>query len=398
MNTRQLFLSHIAQTSENPLMLEIIRASGVWMYGPNDEKYLDLISGISVSNLGHCHPEVVAAVQEQAASFMHLMVYGEYITQPTVRLAKLLSAVLPKKLDCVYFTNSGTEAVEGALKLAKRKTQRTEIISCYNAYHGSTAGALSIMGSEFFKSNYRPLIPGNKNIFFNDFGAINQISKNTAAVIIEPVQAEAGVILPSAGYLKAVRQKCDDTNTLLIFDEIQTGMGRTGKLFAFEHENIIPDILLLAKSFGGGMPIGAFISDQKTMDVLTNNPFLGHITTFGGNAVCAAAAEANLKVLLESNLIKECEAKGEIFDSYFKNKNQNYSFTRIGLMMSIQFLNFETNKNIIDYCITKGVITDWFLFNSAALRICPPLIIKKDDIQFACEIIHEAIQKFARNT
>ncbi len=398
MNTRQLFLSHIAQTSDNPLMLEIIRAFGVWMYGPNDEKYLDLISGISVSNLGHCHPEVVAAVQEQAASFMHLMVYGEYITQPTVRLAKLLSSVLPEKLDCVYFTNSGTEAVEGALKLAKRKTQRTEIISCYNAYHGSTAGALSIMGSEFFKSNYRPLIPGNKNIVFNDFDALNQISKNTAAVIIEPVQAEAGVVLPSAGYLKALRQKCDDTNTLLIFDEIQTGMGRTGKLFAFEHENIVPDILLLAKSFGGGMPIGAFISDQKTMNVLTNNPFLGHITTFGGNAVCAAAAEANLKVLLESNHIKECEAKGEIFDKYFKNQNQNYNFTRIGLMMSIQFLNFETNKNIIDYCITKGVITDWFLFNSAALRICPPLIIKEEEIQFACEIIHEAIQKFARNT
>lgn len=391
MTTRDLFLRHVAQTSESPLMLEITRAEGVWMYGPQGEKYLDLISGISVSSLGHAHPKIREAVNKQMALFSHLMVYGEYMYQPTVRLAHQLCNILPKNLNSVYFTNSGAEAVEGALKLAKRFTGRTEIISFYNAYHGSTAGALSVMGSEYFKSAYRPLIPGNKLLRYNHWEDINQITESTAAVLIEPIQAEAGIIPPLPHYLEKIQTRCRETGTLLIFDEIQTGMGRTGKMFAFEHTTVVPDILLLAKAFGGGLPMGAFISDHQIMYHLTHHPYLGHITTFGGNAVCAAAAEASLRELMNTPIISEVESKGKIFDQYFAAAS-TYQYRRVGFLMCIQFPDFETNKKIIDACIAQGVVTDWFLFNSSALRICPPLIISEEEIHFACKIIQHNIQ------
>jgi acetylornithine/succinyldiaminopimelate/putrescine aminotransferase len=391
LTNRQLFLQYQAQTSDNPLLIEIEKAQGVWMYGPNQEKYLDLISGISVSNLGHCHPAVVEAVNAQTKTFMHLMVYGEFVYNPTTRLAKLLVDNLPTSLNNVYFTNSGSEAVEGAIKLAKRYTGRSEIISFTNAYHGSSTGALSIMGSEFFKSNYRPLMPGNRNIEYNNFSDLQLITNDTAAVIAEPVQAEAGIIAPLSGFLEHLSARCKEVGALLIYDEIQTGMGRTGKLFAFEHTAVVPDILLLAKGFGGGLPIGALIASHELMSVFTHNPFLGHITTFGGNAVCAAAAEATLKVLLESNLIASIEQKGKLFDHHFKEYKKLTSYHRVGFLIALGFDHFDINKKIIDQCIKDGLITDWFLFNSASMRICPPLIITEEEINYACDIIKNAI-------
>lgn len=392
MTNRQLFLQYQAQTSDNPLLIEIEKAQGVWMYGPNQEKYLDLISGISVSNLGHCHPAVVDAINAQTKSFMHLMVYGEFVYNPSVRLAKMLADALPVSLNNVYFTNSGSEAVEGAIKLAKRYTGRSEIISFTNAYHGSSTGALSIMGSEFFKSNYRPLMPGNRNIEYNNFNDLRLITQDTAAVIVEPVQAEAGIIAPLPGFLECLSAKCKEVGAILIYDEIQTGMGRTGKLFAFEHTKVVPDILLLAKGFGGGLPIGAFIASKEMMSVFTHHPYLGHITTFGGNAVCAAAAEATLKVLLESDLIASVEQKGILFDHHFKEYKNLTSYHRVGLLIALGFDDFDINKKIIDQCIKDGLITDWFLFNSASMRICPPLIITEDEINYACDIIKNAIK------
>lgn len=391
MTNRQLFLQYQAQTSDNPLLIEVEKAKGVWLYGPNQEKYLDLISGISVSNLGHCHPAVVEAIKTQTETFMHLMVYGEFVYNPTVRLAKLLTDLLPASLNNVYFTNSGSEAVEGAIKLAKRYTGRSEIISFTNAYHGSSTGALSIMGSEFFKSNYRPLMPGNKNIEYNNFNDLQYITKDTAAVIVEPVQAEAGIINPVPGFLESLSAKCKEVGALLIYDEIQTGMGRTGKLFAFEHSTVVPDILLLAKAFGGGLPIGAFIASREMMSVFTHNPYLGHISTFGGNAVCAAAAEAALKVLIHSDLISSVEHKGQLFDHHFKEFKKLTSYHRAGLLIALGFENFDINKKIIDQCIEDGLITDWFLFNSSSMRICPPLIITDEEINYACDIIKNAI-------
>jgi acetylornithine/N-succinyldiaminopimelate aminotransferase len=290
---RQLFLQHVAQTSDAPLGLEIEKAEGVYLYDVAGKKYIDLISGIGVSALGHCHPKVVQAVQAQAAKYMHTMVYGEYVQSPQVQLAKYLCDVLPSTLNAVYFTNSGTEATEGAMKLAKRFTGKSEIISCYNSYHGSTQGALSLNGDEYFKSAYRPLLPDVRQIRYNNFEDIHLITNKTAAIFLEPIQAEAGVIVPEKVYLEAVRKRCDETGTLLVFDEIQTGCGRTGNLFRFQTENVVPDILLVGKAFGGGLPLAAFIADIEIMQVLQNNPVLGHITTFGGNAVCCAAGMAS---------------------------------------------------------------------------------------------------------
>ncbi|MFL5729514.1 MAG: aspartate aminotransferase family protein, partial [Cytophagaceae bacterium] len=285
MTQRQLFLNHVAQTSTAPMMLEIERAEGIYMYGKDGKSYIDLISGIAVSNLGHCHPNVVKAVKEQAEKYMHLMVYGEFVQAPQVKLAEKICSTLPAQYDNVYFVNSGSEAVEGALKLAKRYTDRTEIVYFSNAYHGSTHGALSLNGNEYFKRKFRPLLPETRQLKFNDIEALTQISSQTAAVIIEPVQGEAGVRVPDLHFMKALEARCKEHNVLLIADEIQTGFGRTGKLWAFEHFDIRPDIILSAKGMGGGMPIGAFISSRDIMSVLSDNPVLGHITTFGGHPV-----------------------------------------------------------------------------------------------------------------
>lgn len=383
---RQLFLNHLAQTSESPLMLEIQKASGIYMYGPDQKVYRDLISGIGVSNIGHCHPRVVKAVQEQAETYMHLMVYGELIQSPQVQLAHKLTATLPPVLDAVYLVNSGSEATEGALKLAKRCTNRTEIISCYNAYHGSTHGSLSVMGNEFFKQAYRPLLPDIKHIHYNYLEDLALITERTAAVIIETIQGEAGVRIASQSYMKALRARCTYTGTLLILDEIQCGFGRTGSFWAFEKYGIIPDILLTAKGMGGGMPIGAFISSKNLMDRFATNPVLGHITTFGGHPVSCAASIACIEVIQEEKLVESVRSKSQLIQKHLTHPGIK-EIRNAGLMMAVEFESYEVLKNIIDKAISKGVLTDWFLFCDHSMRIAPPLIITEAQIIEACEII-----------
>ncbi len=387
---RQLFLQHNAQTTDFPLLLEFERASGIYMYDKNGKAYIDLISGIGVSNVGHCHPKVVAAIQKQAETYMHLMVYGEYVQTPQVKYAEALANHLPNSLSSVYFTNSGSEAIEGAMKLAKRFTGRREIIACKNSYHGSSQGALSIMGNEEYKYAYRPLLPAIQFMAFNSAQDLNRITSKTAAVVIETIQGEAGIIVPDEDYLQALREKCTQTGTLLILDEIQCGFGRTGKLFAFEHFGILPDILVVAKGMGGGMPIGAFISSLEIMNSLKNNPILGHITTFGGHPVCCAAGLAAFNVLLDDNLILAVEAKSNLFKKLLVHPKIK-AIRGKGFMLAVEFDSFETNKAIIDACIEKGVVTDWFLHNTNSMRIAPPLIITEEEIRKSCEIILSCI-------
>ncbi len=389
---RQLFLQHVAQTSDAPLGLEIEKAEGVYLYDVAGKKYIDLISGIGVSALGHCHPNVVQAVQEQAAKYMHTMVYGEYVQSPQVQLAKYLCNVLPSTLNAVYFTNSGTEATEGAMKLAKRYTGKTEIISCYNSYHGSTQGALSLNGDEYFKSAYRPLLPDVRQIRYNNFEDIHLITNKTAAIFLEPIQAEAGVIVPDKGYLQAVRKRCDETGTLLVFDEIQTGCGRTGNLFRFQTENVVPDILLVGKAFGGGLPLAAFVADVSIMQVLQHNPVLGHITTFGGNAVCCAAGLASLQIISAQKLYKQAEQKAQLFIQML-NHPAIQKIHHCGLMMAVYLDNFDHLRKVISECMENGLITDWFLFANNCMRIAPPLIITEEEIKVSCSIINKALDK-----
>ena len=391
MNNRQLFLSHLAQTTDFPLMLEIERADGVYMYGPEGKSYMDLISGIGVSNVGHRHPKVIQAIQDQLDKYLHLMVYGEYIQSPQVKLAKALCETLPASLDNVYLVNSGSEAVEGALKLAKRYTNRREIISCVNAYHGSSHGSLSVGGNEIFKRAYRPLLPGIKNVVYGSFSQLNEITKDTAAVIIETIQGEAGIRVACKEYFQSLRKKCNETGTLLILDEIQAGFGRTGKFWAFEHFGIEPDILVCAKGMGGGMPIGAFIANHNVMGAFKNNPLLGHITTFGGHPVSAAASLATIQIIKDEKLLEEVEEKADLFKKLLVHPKIK-SIRNKGLMMAVEFESFEILKPIIDRAIEKGVITDWFLFCDDAMRIAPPLVISKEEIKKACSIILNAIE------
>jgi acetylornithine/N-succinyldiaminopimelate aminotransferase len=383
---RQLFLQHNAQTTLEPLLLEFNKASGMYLYDTEGKKYLDLIAGIGVSNVGHCHPAVVEAVKNQAESYMHIMVYGEFVQSPQVNFAKALADVLPANLNCTYFVNSGAEAVEGAMKLAKRYTNRTEIISCNNSYHGSTQGALSLMGNEEFKQAYRPLLPHIKFIEYNSLTDLDLITTNTAAVFIETIQGEAGIRIADKAYFKALREKCTATGTLLVLDEIQCGFGRTGKLFGFEHFDIVPDILLLAKGIGGGMPIGAFISSKEIMMTLATNPILGHITTFGGHPVSCAAGLATLQTILHENIVDGVTEKGELFKKLLVHPAVKEVRGK-GLMIAIEFENFETNKKIIDACIADGVISDWFLHCSNSMRVAPPLIISNEQIEYACSVI-----------
>lgn len=392
LSQKQLFLKHLAQTTDFPLSIEIEKAEGLYMYTPEGKKYLDLISGISVSNIGHRHPKVVEAIKNQLDKYLHLMVYGEYVQSPQVQLATLLAEQLGDTLDSVYLVNSGSEATEGALKLAKRFTGRPEIISMRDAYHGSTTGALAVIGSEEFKNGFRPLMPGIQTISFNDFPDLEMINNNTAAVIIEPVQGEAGYIPPVEGYLQALRKKCTETGTLLIFDEVQCGFGRTGKMFAHEHYGIKPDIITLAKGMGGGMPIGAFISSSEIMSTLKNNPILGHITTFGGHPLSSAAALASLKVILEEKLIDTVEAKHQQFKDLLIHPAIK-EVRGMGLMLAVQLDSFENIEKVIDHCLHKGLIIDWFLFCDNALRISPPLTIGMKEISHSCSIIIEAISK-----
>ncbi|MCX6292194.1 MAG: aspartate aminotransferase family protein [Bacteroidetes bacterium] len=388
---RQIFFENLAQTSDLPMALEIVKANGVYLYDASGRIYFDLISGISVSNIGHRHPKVIEAVKKQLDDYMHLMVYGEYIQSPQVNFARLLTEHLPAKLSNVYFVNSGSEAVEGALKLAKRFTGKTEIIGFKNAYHGSTHGALSVGGNEELKNSFRPLLPGIKILEYNS-SELSQITGHTACVIVEPIQGEAGIILPEKNFLRELRKRCDETGTLLIFDEIQTAFGRTGKLFAFEHDGVIPDILLLGKALGGGMPLGAFISSKELMQTLTEKPVLGHITTFGGHPVCCTSGLASLQVLLDENLVEQVERKEELF-----RKNLQHPFIKNirgkGLFLALEFESEELNRKIVSTCIEKGVVVDWFLFAPNCMRIAPPLTITETQVETACKLILKSINQ-----
>lgn len=382
----KLFYRHLAQTSPFPLALEVDRAEGMYMVGQDGKRYLDLISGIGVSNIGHRHPEVVAAVKAQLEKHMHLMVYGEFIQAPQVRLAALLAENLPPSLDNVYLVNSGSEAVEGALKLAKRHTGRFEMIAFRNAYHGSTQGALSVTGDESLKQAFRPLLPGIRFLDYDCPDQLDRITDKTACVIMEPIQGEAGARVPSASFVREVRRRCQQTGALLIFDEIQTGFGRSGALWAFEHTGVLPDILLLGKAMGGGLPIAAFIAAKELMQDLSHDPVLGHITTFGGNAVCAAAALANLEVILRGRLWEEVPGKEALFRSLLRHPDI-LEIRGKGLLLAVTFQDFETNRRIIGRCLEQGLLTDWFLFASHCMRIAPPLLITADEIRRACRII-----------
>ncbi len=390
MNTRQLFLNHVGQTSQAPLALNIVKAKGSKMWDANGKEYIDLIAGISVCNIGHCHPAVVEAIKKQADEYLHIMVYGELVENPQVNYAKALTDHLPKNLNSVFFTASGSEATDGAMKLAKRFTGRTQIISFKNSYHGSTQGALSVMGSEYWQQAYRPLLPDVLQMRYNNFDDLQNITERTACVIAETIQSEAGVIAPANEWLKALRERCTATGTLLVLDEIQCGFGRNGSLWAFEQFDVVPDILLLGKALGGGMPLGAFISDKKIMDTLSYNPVLGHINTFGGHPVSCAAGLAGFNVLINENIVASVKQKETLFRNQLNHPSIK-NINAVGLMMAVEFENFETNKKIIDACIQQGVFTDWFLFASNALRIVPPLNITDEEIIAACNIIQSVL-------
>jgi acetylornithine/succinyldiaminopimelate/putrescine aminotransferase len=384
---RDEFFHFLAQTSDEPLALEFVSADGCWMQALDGKKYLDLISGISVSNLGHNPSFVVDAVISQAQSYDHLNVYGEYILSPQVKLATSLANILPKNLSKVYLVNSGAEAVEGAMKLSKRYTGRYKIIGFNNAYHGSTQGALSLMGNEERKRHFRPLIPNIFHIEMNNFDDLYMIDKYTAAVFMEPVMGEAGIILADYQFMKAVRQKCSEVGALLVLDEIQTGMGRTGTMFAFEQYDIVPDILLLAKAFGGGYPLGAFISSEDIMSSLSYNPPLGHITTFGGHPVSCAAALASLNYLIDSKIYLEVPEKEKFFIDKLTNAIPNLIIRHKGFLIGIELQSFDIVKKVIKGAINEGVIVDWYMFSSQTIRVAPPLIISYDELDFAADVL-----------
>lgn len=386
-------MNHVAQVSPKPMDLEIVKANGVYLYDVAGKAYLDFISGISVSNVGHCHPNVVKAIQQQSETYMHLMVYGEYVQMPQVQLAKALTDLLPGNLNSVFYTNSGTEATEGALKLAKRVTGRTEIICFKDAYHGSSHGSLSVMGNEEFKQAFRPLLPDVKILEYNSIEEVEKhISSKTAAVILEPVQSETGYTIAANEFLKAIRKKCEEHNALLIFDEIQNGFGRSGTFFAFEQTGVVPDVLLLAKGMGGGLPIGCFISSRELLNEFTHNPVLGNINTFGGNAVCCAASLACLQTIQSEKLTDDIERKSRLIRSLLVHPAIK-NIKGKGFMLSLDFEDTDLNFKIIETCVKNGLIVDWFLFNSHSMRIAPPLVITDEEIKAACGIILNSIEQ-----
>ena len=390
MTQRQLFLAHVGQTSGAPLALEIVKASGSNMWDFNGKKYIDLIAGISVCNIGHCHPKVIEAIKKQVDNYMHIMVYGELIESPQVAYAKMLTDHLPPSLNSVFYTASGSEATEGAMKLSKRFTGRTQIISFKNSYHGSTQGALSIMGDEYWRNAFRPLLPDTMQLNYNSVDDLENITERTACVIAETVQAEAGVLVPQNNWLPALRKRCHQTGTLLVLDEIQCAFGRNGTLFAFEQFNVVPDILLLGKALGGGMPLGAFVADKKLMDALAHNPVLGHINTFGGHPVSCAAGLAALNVLLQEKLMDTVKEKEQLFLSQLQHPSIK-AVRSCGLMLAVEFENYDFNKKVIDALIEQGIFTDWFLFAANCLRIVPPLVITEEEIKMACQKIIEVL-------
>jgi len=393
---RKQFLRHVAQTSPSPQLIEVARAEGVFFYTPEGKPYYDLISGVSVNNVGHGNRAVVEAVQRQVADYMHIMVYGEMVERPQVEYARLLAECLPQPLDTVYFLNSGAEAVEGALKLAKRYTARTEMISMRRAYHGSTHGAMSMMGApegEEWKNAFRPLLPDTKAIRFNCVEDLEQITTRTACVLCEPVQGEAGVRPPEKGYLQALRKRCDEVGALLIFDEIQMGMGRSGEMFAMQRYGVTPDIVCLAKAFGGGMPLGAFISSQKIMSTLTYDPVLGHITTFGGHPVCCATGLAAMRYLIDNKVVEDVERKGALYEELLKDHSAVKEIRRSGLLLAVELGQSEKLYKIMDLFIEEGILSDWFLYCDTAFRISPPLIISDEEIRDSVRIIRSCLDR-----
>ena len=392
-NLRQLFFEHVGQTSDFPIGLEVERAEGVWLYGPDGRRWIDLISGVSVSNVGHNNPVVVNAICEQAHTYLHLMVYGEVIESPQVRYATRMAGLLPSNLQSVYFVNSGSEAVEGALKLAKRYTGRTEMISFKNAYHGSTHGSLSMMGGEEYRNSYRPLLPDTRQIRFNTLEDLEQITTRTACVLIEPVQGEGGIQLPAPGFLEALRERCNQTGALLIFDEIQTGIGRTGTLYYFQQTAVTPDILCTAKAFGGGMPLGAFISSDEIMSTLKTNPVLGHITTFGGHPVCCAAGLAALNYLVDNKVVERVETKGALYEMLLKDHPAVREIRRSGLLLAVELGESAKLYRIMELFREAGILSDWFLFCDTAFRISPPLTISEDEVRESAALIRSCLDR-----
>ena len=393
---RKQFLQHVGQTSPSPMLIEVARAEGSFFYTPEGKRYFDLVAGVSVSNVGHANPEVVRAVQEQAAQYMHVMVYGEMVERPQVEYARRITELLPGDIDCLYFVNSGAEAVEVALKLAKRYTGRTELISMRRAYHGSTHGAMSMMGApegEEWKAEFRPLLPDVKSINFNSFEDLQKITSRTAGVLCEVVQGEAGVRLPNPEWLKALRERCTEVGALLIFDEIQTGMGRTGAMFASTKYGITPDVVCLAKAFGGGMPLGGVASKKHILDSLTNNPCLGHITTFGGHPVCCAAGLAALNYLCDNNIVEQVEAKGALFERLLESHHRILEIRRSGLLLALELGKPEYLYRLMEIFKEVGIMSDWFLYCDTAFRISPPLTISEAEIEECSALIREALDR-----
>ena len=393
---RKQFLEHVGQTSSAPMLVEVARAEGSFFYTPEGKRYFDLVAGVSVSNVGHANPDVIKAVQQQAADYMHVMVYGEMVERPQVEYATRIAELLPGDIDCVYFVNSGAEAVEVALKLAKRHTHRTELISMRRAYHGSTHGAMSMMGTpegEEWKAEFRPLLPDVKSIEFNSFEDLEHITERTAGVLCEVVQGEAGVRLPNPEWLKALRQRCTDVGALLIFDEIQTGMGRTGEMFASTKYGITPDVVCLAKAFGGGMPLGGVASNKKILDSFTHNPVLGHITTFGGHPVCCAAGLAALNYMTDNNIVEQVERKSAMFEERISKHPRVLEIRRSGLLLAVELGKSEYLYRLMEIFKEEGIMSDWFLYCDTAFRISPPLTISEAEIEECCEIIKHALDR-----
>lgn len=394
LNRKAIFNQHIAQTSDSPVLFEASDAEGIYIIDHQGKKFIDLISGISVSNIGHKNSRVIDAIKTQADKYLHLMVYGEYVQAPQTDLAKQLTNILPKGLDNIYFVNSGSEAIEGAIKLARRFTGRDSVVCFQNAYHGNTLGALSLIGNEEYIRVFNRTATNVKRIEINNEADLKFINKETACVVIELVQGEAGVIVSDVNYIKKLHKKCKENGALLIVDEIQTAFGRTGTFFAFEKYGIVPDILTIAKAMGGGLPLGAFISSKEIMHCLTSNPVLGHITTFGGNPVCCAASLASIQFLLENKLIQTVNEKAELFKKMLKHKEIK-DIRNSGLLFAVEFENEAFNFELIKQCLKQQILTDWFLFNAKSMRIAPPLIITEEEIKEVCNRILIAIDETA---
>ena len=393
---RKQFLEHVGQTSPSPMLVEVARANGSFFYTPEGKRYFDLVAGVSVSNVGHANPAVVEAVQKQAADYMHVMVYGEMVERPQVEYARRVTELLPENIDCLYFVNSGAEAVEVALKLAKRYTGRTELISMRRAYHGSTHGAMSMMGApegEEWKAEFRPLLPDVKSLRFNNFDDLNEITSRTAGVLCEVVQGEAGVRLPNPEWLKALRERCSEMGALLIFDEIQTGLGRTGEMFASTKYGITPDVICLAKAFGGGMPLGGVASGKQILDSFTHNPCLGHITTFGGHPVCCAAGLAALNYMIDNNIVEQVERKGALFEERVSKHPKVLEIRRSGLLLAVELGKSEYLYRLMEIFKEEGIMSDWFLYCDTAFRISPPLTISEAEIEECCTIIARSLDR-----